>query len=95
MILWYFLEYVEYKNYKKEIKDKDKFKSEIKKKKIFKYTMATEERIDIKNREGLDYLSTIPENSIDLVITDPPYIISRETPITTRWNIMKNIRLSL
>jgi site-specific DNA-methyltransferase (adenine-specific) len=46
--------------------------------------MATEERIDIKNREGLDYLSTIPENSIDLVITDPPYIISRETPITTR-----------
>ena len=30
-----------------------------------------EERIEIENREGLEYLSTIPENSIDLVLTEP------------------------
>ena len=35
--------------------------------------------IDIKNMDGLKYLSTIPNNSIDLILTDPPYIISRET----------------
>jgi site-specific DNA-methyltransferase (adenine-specific) len=52
--------------------------------------MVTEERIEIKNREGLDYLSTIPENSIDLVLTDPPYIISRETGMNTHYNKVKH-----
>ena len=59
-----------------------------------------EERIEIENREGLEYLSTIPENSIDLVLTEPIHrILFQEkqewTPIITRWNIMKNIRLTL
>jgi len=31
---------------------------------------------DIKNIEGIEYLSSIENNSIDLIITDPPYIIS-------------------
>lgn len=36
-------------------------------------------KIDIKNKEGLEYLKEIKENSIDLILTDPPYIISKET----------------
>ena len=35
--------------------------------------------MDIQNKEGLEYLSSIPNNSIDLVLTDPPYITSTET----------------
>lgn len=35
--------------------------------------------IQIANMEGLEYLKTIPSNSIDLVLTDPPYITSRDT----------------
>ena len=35
--------------------------------------------MDIQNKEGLEYLLTIPDKSIDLVLTDPPYITSRET----------------
>ena len=35
--------------------------------------------IDLKNQEGLEFLSEIPDNSIDLILTDPPYITSRET----------------
>ena len=35
--------------------------------------------MDIQNMEGLDYLKTISDQSIDLVLTDPPYITSRET----------------
>lgn len=31
------------------------------------------------HQEGLQFLSDIPDNSIDLVLTDPPYITSRET----------------
>ena len=35
--------------------------------------------MDIQNKEGLEYLATVADNSIDLVLTDPPYIISHET----------------
>ena len=31
------------------------------------------------HQEGLQFLSDIPNNSIDLILTDPPYITSRET----------------
>ena len=35
--------------------------------------------IEIKLQEGLEYLSTLQDKSIDLVLTDPPYIISKES----------------
>lgn len=35
--------------------------------------------IEIENEEGLKYLEKIPEKSIDLILTDPPYITSTET----------------
>ncbi len=35
--------------------------------------------IDIKNKDGLEYLTTIDNNSINLVLTDPPYITSTKT----------------
>ena len=50
-----------------EIKEKEKMESENKGK------------IEIQNKEGLEYLSGIKNNSIDLVLTDPPYITSSET----------------
>lgn len=45
--------------------------------------------IDIQNIDGLEYLLTIQNNSIDLIITDPPYIISRETGMNTHYNTVK------
>lgn len=33
----------------------------------------------IQNIDGLELLNTIPDKSIDLILTDPPYIISRTT----------------
>ena len=35
--------------------------------------------IRFENKEGLEFLKTVKSNSIDLVLTDPPYITSRET----------------
>ena len=35
--------------------------------------------INLKHQEGQEYLSDIPDNSVDLVLTDPPYEISRST----------------
>lgn len=35
--------------------------------------------IRIENAEGLAFLSGVPDASVDLVLTDPPYIISRDS----------------
>lgn len=42
--------------------------------------------IEVANEEGLIYLSTIQNNSIHLVLTDPPYIISKETGMNQHYN---------
>ena len=41
--------------------------------------------IDFKNIDALEYLSSIQDSSIDLVLTDPPYIISRESGMNTHY----------
>ena len=46
--------------------------------------------IDIQNVDGLSYLSTIADGSVDLVLTDPPYIISRETGMNAHYNKVKS-----
>ena len=35
--------------------------------------------IRFENKEGLEFLKTVESNSIDLILTDPTYITSRET----------------
>ena len=45
--------------------------------------------IEIKLQEGLQYLSTLQDKSIDLVLTDPPYIISRDSGMNTHYNTVK------
>lgn len=45
--------------------------------------------IDIQNMDGIEYLSTLVDNSIDLILTDPPYIISRESGMNTHYNTVK------
>jgi len=41
--------------------------------------------IEIKNCEGLAYLETIEDETIDLILTDPPYIISKETGMNRKF----------
>ena len=48
--------------------------------------VSSESDIDIKNMEGMEYLKTVKDNSVDLVLTDPPYIISRETGMNKHYN---------
>jgi len=45
--------------------------------------------INIENEEGLKYLSTIENNSIDLILTDPPYITSMESGMNTLYKQVK------
>ena len=66
---------------KKEAKIKEEIKEEIKEK--------PNEDIDIQNIDGLKYLETIENNSIDLILTDPPYIISKESGMDKHFNNVK------
>ena len=45
--------------------------------------------IDIKNIDGLEYLKTIADDSIDLILTDPPYIISKESGMNAHYDKVK------
>ena len=46
--------------------------------------------IIIENTDGLSYLQTIGNNSIDFVLTDPPYIISKETGMNKHYHTVKS-----
>ncbi len=45
--------------------------------------------MNIENSEGLEYLSTIENGSIHLILTDPPYIISKDTGMNAHYNTVK------
>ena len=45
--------------------------------------------IDIQNSDGIEYLKTIEKNSVDLILTDPPYIISKDSGMNTHYNKVK------
>ena len=44
---------------------------------------------DIQNIEGMSYLEQIPNGSVDLILTDPPYIISKESGMDAHYNAVK------
>ena len=46
--------------------------------------------IEIKNIDGLQYLSSIKDGTVDLILTDPPYIISKETGMNSHYNKVKH-----
>lgn len=45
--------------------------------------------ITVKNMCGLEYLKTLDSNSIDLILTDPPYIISKTSGLDKHYNNVK------
>jgi len=45
----------------------------------------------IKNCDCLEYLKTLPDNFVDLVVTDPPYNVSQKNNIKYKeFNVVKN-----
>lgn len=45
--------------------------------------------MEIQNTEGHEYLKSIENDSVDLILTDPPYIISHETGMDNLYNKVK------
>ena len=45
--------------------------------------------IELKNMDGLEYLDSLDDKSVDLILTDPPYIISRDSGMNSHYNKIK------
>ena len=41
--------------------------------------------------DGLEFLSTVSNDGVDLVLTDPPYITSRKTGMNAQMDIVKKV----
>jgi DNA modification methylase len=50
--------------------------------------------MNIENKDGVEFLKSLDDNSIDLIITDPPYLISKETGMNTFQKEVQKIDLS-
>jgi len=61
---------------------------------INKIDDINDNKFEIKNIDGLEYLNTINNNSIDLILTDPPYIISKDTGMNTHYNKVRENELN-
>ncbi len=44
----------------------------------------------IKNMDGIEFLETVADKSVDLILTDPPYITSKKTGMDLHYNTVKN-----
>jgi DNA modification methylase len=51
--------------------------------------LSSDNRIDIQNIDGIKYMESIDDGTVDLILTDPPYIISRSTGMDTHYNNVK------
>jgi len=49
------------------------------------------ENIDLQNMEGLEFMKFIKNNSVDLVLTDPPYITSHKTGMDVLATLTKEL----
>ena len=45
--------------------------------------------VDIQHMDGMEYLNTIDNGIIDLILTDPPYIISKDSGMNKHYNSVK------
>ena len=49
----------------------------------------TDNKIEVKCQDGLSFMKEIENNSVDLILTDPPYIISKTTGMNEFYNTVK------
>ena len=57
--------------------------------KKIKFKKSTVPRIQVNVSEGLHFLETIKNNTVDLILTDPPYNISKDSGMDKHYNEVK------
>jgi DNA modification methylase len=70
----------------------EEIKKDIKKdiEKDIKKDIEKEHSILIKSKEGIEFMKNVKDSSVDLILTDPPYIISKETGMNKHYNSVKD-----
>jgi site-specific DNA-methyltransferase (adenine-specific) len=73
------------------IKPKNTWKENLLKSRLLKKNSMSKPNItiDIANTDALSYMQTVPDNSIDLILTDPPYIISKDSGMQKQFKSIK------
>jgi site-specific DNA-methyltransferase (adenine-specific) len=46
--------------------------------------------IEIKCQDGLSLMKEVKDGSVDLILTDPPYIISKDNGMNNFYNAVKS-----
>jgi DNA modification methylase len=59
------------------------------KEELQKKIINIENTIEVENTDGFSFLKKIKNETIDLILTDPPYIISKESGMNTHYNNVK------
>ena len=89
MIFYFILNY-KYNTMSDNTTIKIKPKKKIKIKKTQNKHIDIETTCEIKNTDGIIYMESIENDSINLVLTDPPYITSRKSGMDEQSKIVKN-----
>ena len=50
----------------------------------------TDNKIEVKCQDGISFMKEIENNSVDLILTDPPYIISKTSGMNEFYNNVKS-----
>ena len=56
--------------------------------------MTSPSEYDIQNSDGLQYMTTLKDKSVQLILTDPPYIISKDSGMNRFVNKVKSLEKS-
>lgn len=83
-------EFSQKSHYTKHQNKKNPCINEKKLEEIIEKKIGNKNEIEIKNNDGLKYLKKIEDNSIDLILTDPPYIISKDSGMNEHYNNVKH-----
>ena len=52
-------------------------------------TKSNETEIEIACKDGIDFLKQVEGGSVDLILTDPPYSISKDTGMNKHYDLVK------
>ena len=69
----------------------------LQKNKLFENKIKNQQNVnlELKNQDCFQFLQTINNNSIDLILTDPPYTISRDTGFSKVKNGVERFAVSM
>jgi DNA modification methylase len=79
----------------KTLLNEEKRQQQISERNVIIPTKTPDNDSDLKNMDCLDYLKILPNDSVDLVLTDPPYEISRETGFKDMTNGVDRLGVSM